>query len=169
MSMLSTHESSDRYTQPLTASASGRSHAHQQRRDHRSYIKRDRHGRGIRGPIVQRNVPAWRSRAQMFDDVIAWDLGTFRRHLGARMDRFDFAVLDVPHSDPAPWEDGIPLGRIVPFEKPSKIEGRIIFYRMPIIDAASRHPQPRLYIHNVITNQLASALGERPEDIDYLS
>lgn len=104
----------------------------------------------------------------MFDDIISWDLGTFRRYLGSRMDRFDFAVIDVPHSDPAPWEDGIPMGRVVPFEKPSKIEGRIILYRMPILDAASGEPDPRMYIHGVVTNQLASALGEHPEDIDYL-
>lgn len=131
-------------------------------------MKRDRHGRGLRGPVLHPAMPAWRTRAQKFDDVLAWDLGTFRRYLGEQMDRLDFAVLDVPHSDPAPWEEGVPLGRVMPFERPSKIEARIIFYRMPIIEAASRQPYPRMFIHRVITNQLASALNEHPEDIDYL-
>ena len=131
-------------------------------------VRRDRHGRGMRGPTLHPALPASRTRAQMFDDVIAWDLGTFRRHLGDRMEKLDFAVLDVPRSDPAPWEEGVPLGRVVPFERPSKIEARIIFYRMPIIEAASRDPLPRLFIHSVVTNHLASALGEHPEDIDYM-
>ena len=132
-------------------------------------VRRDRHGRGLRGPILDPQLPAWRTRAQMFDDIIAWDLGTFRRYLGDRLEKFDFAVLDVPHSDPAPWEEGVPLGRFLPFERPAKIHGRIVFYRMPIIQAASRDPHPRMFIHYVVTNQLASALGERPEDIDYLA
>ncbi|MDD7464901.1 MAG: metallopeptidase family protein [Actinomycetaceae bacterium] len=131
-------------------------------------VRRDRHGRGMRGPVLPARLPAWRTRAQMFDDVIAWDLGTFRRYLGEKMDRFDFAVIDVPHSDPAPWEDGVPLGRVVPFERPSKLEARIIFYRMPILEQAGRHPFPRMFIHEVVTNHLASALGEYPEDIDYI-
>lgn len=131
--------------------------------------RRDRHGRGIRGLVVHRSVPAWRSRAQKFDDIIAWDLGTFRHHLGERMDRFDVAVIDVPHSDPAPWEDGIPLGRVIPLDGPNKIEARIIFYRMPILQAARRQAHPRMFIHRVVTNHLASALGEHPEDIDYLN
>ena len=133
-----------------------------------SRVRRDRHGRGIRGPIMPQSIPASRTRAEIFDDVIGWDLGTFRRYLGQRMDKLDFAVLDVPHSDPAPWEEGVPLGRVVPFERPSKIDARVIFYRMPIIQAASREPNPRLFIHQVVTNHIASALGEHPEAIDYL-
>lgn len=132
------------------------------------HISRNRHGRGIRGPLLPQNLPAWRTRAKKFDDLIAWDISTFRKYLGSALDRFDFAVLDVPHSDPAPWEDGVPLGRVIPFERPSKLEARIIFYRMPMLQAARRHTQPRLFIHQVVTNHLASALSERPEDIDYL-
>ena len=138
------------------------------RKRHSQRVRRDRHGRGLRGPVLEPQVPAYRTRAQIFDDIIAWDLGTFRRHLGERMEKLDFAVLDVPHSDPAPWEEGVPLGRVVPFERPAKITARIIFYRMPILAAAGRDPFPRMFIHSVVTNHLASALGEHPEDIDYL-
>lgn len=129
--------------------------------------RRDRHGRGIRGPSLPPALPAWRTSAEKFDDIISWDLGTFRRHLGPLMDKLDFAVLDVPGQDPAPWEDGVPLCRFLPFERPSKVHGRIIFYRMPILEAARRTPDPRLFIHDVVTSQLASALDMDPEDIDY--
>ncbi|WP_460998181.1 metallopeptidase family protein [Trueperella pyogenes] len=130
--------------------------------------RRDRHGRGIRGPVLPAAVPAWRTRSDEFDDLLAWYLGTYRRRLGTKLDRFDFAVMDVPGYDPAPWEERVPLARYLPFERPAKIHGRIIFYRMPILHALRREEDPRLFIHNIVTSQLASALECFPEDIDYL-
>ena len=129
--------------------------------------RRDRHGRGPRCPILPASIPAWRTRADEFDDLLAWELGSYRRTLGAKMDRFDFVVMDVPGQDPAPWEDGVPLARFLPFERPAKIHGRLIFYRMPILEQMRREPDPRLFIHDVVTSQLASALDCYPEDIDY--
>ncbi|AWE41963.1 MULTISPECIES: metallopeptidase family protein [unclassified Actinobaculum] len=130
--------------------------------------RRDRHGRGLRGPVLPPEAPAWRTRADRFDDFIAFDLATYRRFLGSDMDHTDFGVLDVPEADPAPWEHGVPLARYLPFERPARITGRIVFYRLPMLAAASRSPHPRLFLHDVITEQLASALGRAPEDIDYL-
>ncbi|MFP7695681.1 metallopeptidase family protein [Trueperella sp. LYQ143] len=130
--------------------------------------RRDRHGRGIPGPILPMSVPAWRTRADCFDDLIAWDLGTFRRHLGERMDHIDFAVMDAPQNDPAPWEESVPLARYLPFERPARIHGRIIFYRMPILHAMRDEDDPRLFIHSIVVSQLASALNVDPDEIDYL-
>ncbi len=84
------------------------------------------------------------------------------------MARFDFAVMEVPGADPAPWEKGVPLARFLPFERPAKIHGRIIFYRMPILRAMREDPDPRMLIHAIVTSQLATALNRMPEDIDYL-
>ncbi|XCB29537.1 metallopeptidase family protein [Arcanobacterium hippocoleae] len=130
--------------------------------------RRDRHGRGIRGPVIPAAVPAWRTRADIFDDIISYEIGTYRRYLGKKLDKFDFAVLDVPQNDLAPWEDGVPLGRFLPFERPAKIHGRLLFYRLPIMMAARREPSPSLFIHGVVTNQIAAALDTLPEKIDYL-
>ena len=141
----------------------------------RSYIpsrgharRRDRHGRGLRGPVIPFSVPAWRTRADEFDDVVAADLAQYRRILGDEMAHIDYGVLDVPESDPAPWERGIPLARYLPFERGAQITGRIVFYRMPILQAAQRTLDPRVFIHDVVTEQLASALGRPAEEIDYL-
>lgn len=130
--------------------------------------RRDRHGRGLRGPIIDGHLPAARTRADKFDDLIGYDLATFRAHLGSKMKHLDFGVLDVPETDPAPWEHGVPLARYIPFERPAKITGRIVFYRLPILQAAKRAPDPHLFIHDIVTEQLSSALGRDPEEIDYL-
>ncbi len=130
--------------------------------------RRDRHGRSPRGPLLPPTIPGWRTRADKFDDLLAWELGAFKGHLGEDMSRVDFAVMDVPGSDPAPWENGVPLARYLPFERPSKVHGRVIFYRMPILHAMRRDPNPRMLIHSIVTSQLATALNRMPEDIDYL-
>ncbi|WP_394262707.1 metallopeptidase family protein [Trueperella sp.] len=131
--------------------------------------RRDRHGRGPRGPILPMSIPGWRTRADQFDDLLAWELGEYKKRLGRAMARIDFAVMEVPGGDPAPWESGVPLARYLPFERPAKIHGRVIFYRMPILSALRTDPDPRMLIHSIVTSQLATALNRMPEDIDYLA
>ncbi|MGV9183467.1 metallopeptidase family protein [Arcanobacterium canis] len=128
---------------------------------------RDRHGRGIRGFLLDPALPAWRTRADKFDDLIAAEFAALNEHLGGRLSDLDVAVLDVPESDPAPWEDGVPLARFLPFDRAMGKRGRLIFYRRPIETAAQRSPQPRLIVHDVVVDQVAAVLGERGEDIDY--
>lgn len=130
--------------------------------------RRDRHGRGARGPLLGPHLPAWRTRADRFDDLIALEVDALNRHLHGKLDVYDVAVLDVPESDPAPWEDGVPLSRFLPFERPGKIHGRMIFYRLPILQSVTRYDAPRLFIHDVVVDQVAATLGEDPEDIDYI-
>ena len=96
-------------------------------------------------------------------------LSTTKKRLGRAMARIDFAVMEVPGGDPAPWESGVPLARYLPFERPAKIHGRVIFYRMPILSALRTDPDPRMLIHSIVTSQLATALNRMPEDIDYLA
>ena len=33
--------------------------------------RRDRHGRGLRGPLIAPTLPAWRTRSEKFDDLVA--------------------------------------------------------------------------------------------------
>lgn len=130
--------------------------------------RRDRHGRGLRGPILPLSVPSWKTRSNRFDELIALELATYRRFYEEDMKKLDFAVIDVPETDPSPWEDGIPLARYLPFHKGGDIVARLVFYRMPILMSAVRSPDPRYFIHAVVTEQLASALGKNPEDIDFI-
>lgn len=130
-------------------------------------LRRDRHGRGLRGPIMPPTVPAWRTRAERFDDIVSLEVATYRRHLGDIVDRLDYAVLDVPESDPTPWEDGIPQARFFPLDRSTGLEGRIVLYRRPMEQMAPTAGTLAVLIHMVITQQLASFLGRSPEEIDY--
>ncbi|MDO5722956.1 MAG: metallopeptidase family protein [Flaviflexus sp.] len=128
-------------------------------------VRRDRHGRGLRGIIIPPSVPAWRRRSERFDDIISMEINTYRHTLGEEVDRVEYGVLDVPQTDPTPWEDGIPQARFFPMDGDK--EGRIIFYRFPILQAA-RGRDLSLVIHAIVTQQLAAFLGTFPEDIDFL-
>ncbi|MEZ7898130.1 MAG: metallopeptidase family protein [Flaviflexus sp.] len=129
--------------------------------------RRDRHGRGLRGPIMPPTTPAWRTRAERFDDIVSMEVSMYRRHLGPEVDRLDYGVLDVPESDPTPWEDGVPQARFFPMDKATGVEGRIVFYRRPMEHLAPTKGALSLLVHAVVTQQLANFLGRMPEDIDY--
>src|ERR1039458_10761666 len=66
--------------------------------------RRDRHGRGQRGPMAWPPVPAMATRAERFDQLVLDAAGRMEHHAGPAMGDLEFAVEDVPPSDPAPWE-----------------------------------------------------------------
>src|SRR5664280_1375816 len=75
--------------------------------------RRDRHGRGQRGPMAWPPVPAMATRAERFDELVLDAAGRMEHHAGSAMGDLEFAVEDVPPSDPAPWESSdVPLGRL---------------------------------------------------------
>src|SRR4029079_18702896 len=77
--------------------------------------RRDRRGRGVRGPLAWPAVPAMVTRRQQFDDLVLDSAARLEPRLGPRFEQVEFAVEDVPTTDPAPWErDGVPLGRVFP-------------------------------------------------------
>lgn len=129
-------------------------------------MRRDRHGRGCRGPMLPAHLPAWRSRSEKFDDIVSMEVATYRRVLGPVVDRWDYAVLDVPQSDPTPWEDGIPQARFFPL-KDAPVEGRVVLYRRPICQSAPTQAHVTLLVHAIVTQQLANLLGKSEEEIDY--
>ncbi len=127
--------------------------------------RRDRHGRGLRGPLVPRTVPAWRSRAERFDDQVLDAVERLERRWARELDTVEFAVEDVPPSDPAPWEHGdIPLGRFFPAQ--GELPPRIVVYRRPVEGRASDPLEIGSLVHEVVVEQVAHLLGLSPEQVD---
>ena len=127
--------------------------------------RRDRRGRGLRGPMLPPGTPAHRTRAQRFDDFVLDVVEDLDRTWAAQLRGTEFAVEDVPPSDPAPWEDGgVLLGRFFPAE--AGRPGRVVVYRRPVeVRALDREDLADL-VRDVVVEQVAHMLARTPEEID---
>ncbi len=126
---------------------------------------RRRHGRGVRGPLAWPPVPAMRSRAERFDELVIDAATRFERHWGRPFPDFELGVEDVPPSDPAPWEhEEVPLGRF--FAGDTRRDPRIVIYRRPVETRTPNDPELGLLVAEVVAEQLAALLGVSPRDLD---
>jgi predicted Zn-dependent protease with MMP-like domain len=127
--------------------------------------RRDRRGRGPRGPLMPTTMPAYRTRAQRFDDLVLDAVERLERRWARQLDGTEFAVEDVPPSNPAPWErGGVPLGRYFPAD--AGLPARIVVYRRPVESRSSDPLDLADLVRDVVVEQVAHMLGRSPEDVD---
>ncbi|MBB1255020.1 metallopeptidase family protein [Streptomyces alkaliterrae] len=137
-------------------------------RPHGRARHRDRHGRGMRGPLAPPQVPLAMSRAESFDGLVRDSAERLERQWPQLASVF-FAVQEVPQ--PGPVEriglDGpaiVPLGRLVPAHG-----GRpdcVIVYRRPVELRSKTREERALLVHEVVVEQVAELLGLSPESVD---
>lgn len=127
--------------------------------------RRNRHGRGLRGPLLPPTLPAWRTRSERFDEFVVSTARELTRRWPQVAD-IQFAVEEVPPSDPAPWESAVALGRAFPAEPRAGLPGRIILYRLPVASRAAGRADLAEIVRLVMVEQVALILGRRPEEID---
>lgn len=129
--------------------------------------RRDRHGRGLRGPLLPPLLPGARTRAELFDELVLAVVERLERRLGRDLDGVEFAVEEVPPSAPAPWEHGaVPLGRYFPADAAAGLSHRIVVYRRPVVGRADSPDDAGELVRDVLVEQIAHMLGRHPEDID---
>jgi len=127
--------------------------------------RRDRRGRGIRGPLLPPGMPAHRTRAERFDDLVLEAVEAVGRRWAEQLSGTEFAVEDVPPSDPAPWESGgVALGRCFPAE--SGQPARVVVYRRPVESRALDAEDMADLVRDVVVEQVAHLLARTPEEID---
>ena len=127
--------------------------------------RRDRHGRGLRGPLLPRELPAYRTRRARFDDRVLDAVERLEHRWAPQLEEVEFAVEDIPPSDPAPWEHGeVPLGRFFPPE--GELPARVVVYRRPVEGRAVDGPDVAALVHDVVVEQVAHLLGLTPEQVD---
>ncbi|GAB3420858.1 metallopeptidase family protein [Flindersiella endophytica] len=130
--------------------------------------RRDRHGRGMRGPLAVRGplaptgVPVARSRAQRFDDMVLDALERLERRLPDELTSVEVAVEEVPPPDRLLLSDDIPLGAVLTTGNGP----RIVIYRRPIELRAGGRAELAALVSDVVLEQVAELLGRHPEDID---
>lgn len=110
-------------------------------------------------------LPAHRTRSEVFDDLVCDVARSLDDRWGDQLAGTQFAVEDVPPSDPAPWEQGrVPLGRYFPAE--SGGPPRIVVYRRPVETRAADAEDLGDLVRDVVVEQVAHLLARSPEEID---
>ncbi|MDQ1702311.1 MAG: hypothetical protein QOF57_1563 [Frankiaceae bacterium] len=133
-------------------------------------VRRDRRGRGMRGILLPPSAPAWRSRAERFDDAILDAVETLERRAGKRVARIEFAVEEVPPEtvDPASRtyddETGVPLASS--WASTRSEPARVVLYRRPIESRAPLPEDLEDFIRDLVVEQVADLLGIDPDELD---
>lgn len=102
------------------------------------------------------------TRRERFDELVLDAVETVERILGHGLG-IELAVEEVPPSDPAPWEHGVPLGRLFPAER--SMPARLVIYRRPIVQRAQEPEELAALVSEVVTEQVARMLGRDPDDL----
>jgi hypothetical protein len=127
--------------------------------------RRDRRGRGVRGLLLPVSAPGYRTRAERFDEAVLATVERLEKAWGRELAGTEFAVEDVPPSDPSPWETGgVPMGRYFPAEAGQP--GRVVVYRRPVENRAVGPSDVVELVRDVVVEQVAHLLARSPEEID---
>ncbi|MET9347091.1 metallopeptidase family protein [Streptomyces termitum] len=122
--------------------------------------RRDRHGRGMRGPVAPPQVPLSVSRADTFRDLVLDSVERLERRWPQLQD-VEFMILDVP--PPVPGES-VPLGGSTPAEK--REPARVVVYRRPVELRSKTRDERAALVHEVVVEQVAELMGLSPESVD---
>lgn len=141
-------------------------------------MRRDRHGRGLRGPLYPASLPAASSPAERFDSLVLDALEPIEGRWRSELTKLDVAVDDVPEVKDGPrgtvdegvLHDGaVPLSRLVPAgvdRSGLPTRARIVLYRRPL-EARAQDPSDLAdLVHDVLVEQVAAYIGVEPDIID---
>ncbi|WP_342803894.1 metallopeptidase family protein [Luteipulveratus flavus] len=104
------------------------------------------------------------ARSARFDELVLDAADRLEHRLGTSLEHVELAVEDVPPSDPASWEESVPLGRLFPAENRSP--ARVVVYRRPVESRAEGARDLAELVDKVVTEQVAGLLGIPPEDLE---
>ncbi|WP_236623074.1 metallopeptidase family protein [Saccharopolyspora rectivirgula] len=149
---------------------------------HRGRTRRDRRGRGLRGPLYPSSMPVARSRSERFDAMVLEALEPIEQRWHAELTQLDVAVDEVPEVETASpenlvWDDdvvvdaNVPLARLVPAgvdRRGLPTRARIVLYRRPLEARARDGTDMADLLHDVLVEQVAAYLGLDPDVIDGL-
>ncbi len=132
--------------------------------------RRDRHGRGLRGPLAPAGSPLYRSRAERFDELVLQAVAQLEPRWESELAGVEFAVEEVPaaerpaedllHDD----DDPVPLARLDPAR--AARPARIVLYRRPLLARADDEDELGELVLDVVIEEFARLLGLDPQSID---
>ena len=143
----------------------------------RRRLRRDRHGRGLRGTLYPSTLPAAASRAERFDALVLDALEPIEARWRHELTKLDVAVDDVPEvrengdtpTDGVLHDGAVPLSRLVPAgvdRTGLPTRARIVLYRRPLEARAKDPSELADLVHDVLVEQVAGYLGVEPDVIE---
>ncbi|MFJ1569636.1 metallopeptidase family protein [Streptomyces erythrochromogenes] len=129
--------------------------------------RRDRHGRGMRGPLAPPQVPLAASRAELFGDLVRDSVERLERRW-PQLSEVEFLVGDVPGPPGGAdggWNDeAVPLGAVS--ESRQGRPARIVVFRRPVEIRTKTRDEKAMLVHEIVVEQVAELLGLTPETVD---
>ena len=134
--------------------------------------RRDRHGRGLRGPLVLPNELGVRraaplrpaTRVAFFDDCVDAAVQRVARQCPEALVGLSVGVEDVPNFDPA-WAGGrVPLASAV--EASAARPAQVVLYRRPLEHRAASREGLRILVYRTVVEQLSALTGRSVDEID---
>lgn len=133
-------------------------------------IRRDRHGYGPRTPLLPALAPGFRTRSELFDQVVMDAVADLDGRWPGDLASIEFAVDDVPaiakgpvvDSDTVVVDDGVPLARYFPpgvDKRGKQTKARIVVYRRPLEMRAPGGPDLLDLVTEVLAEQIGAVLG----------
>ena len=139
---------------------------------HVSSQRRDRHGRGLRGPLALPNAltrrrarpPSPASKADFFSEAVRDAVDRVGLQCPDVLVGITFGIEDVPHFDMAWAGDQVPLAAAV--EPTADQPGQVVVYRRPLEHRAMSRRGLRILVYRTIVEQLSALTGRSVQEID---
>ena len=141
-------------------------------------VRRDRHGHGVRGPLMPVSVPRYRTRSMDFDQAVLEAYAPLQNRFFDHLTGVDLAVDTIPRMRLRPdmimpdeiVADGpVPLGRVLQAgvdRDGNPTRARIVIFRMPIEQRCTNATERAELLTMVLTALVAHYLNLDPRDID---
>ncbi len=133
--------------------------------------RRDRHARGIRGPLARPNelsgaaAPLHKrpTHTDIFKNAIQASVERIEAHCPQALINMDVGYEDVPSVLPS-WEDRAPLASATPVRPPA--HGFIVLYRRPIEFRSPSREDLNSLVHHTLVEQLSAVTGIPTDELD---
>ena len=140
---------------------------------------RDRHGRGVRGPVLPVGVQRYRSRSQAFDQLVLEMYAPLHNAYFDQLSGVDLAVDTIPRMrlradmtvlpDEIVADGPVPLGRVLEAgvdRDGNPTRARFVIFRRPIEQRTTGAEERSELITWVLTALVAYYLNLDPRDVD---
>jgi predicted Zn-dependent protease with MMP-like domain len=129
--------------------------------------RRDRRGRGLRGPGVlprRPGHPELRTRRERFDDLVLGIVTDIDERWQDQLGLVEYAVEDAPQV-PDDWDPGtVPLSSLI--RGSGATPTRLVLFRRPIEHRCENRTELEAMVLTVVVEQVAELLGIEAERVD---